>query len=430
MKIHVVGGGGREHAICWKLAKHGHEVSCAPGNPGIAQVAHCEPSVKADDVDGQIKLALARGVDLVVVGPEAPLVIGLADAARAKGLVVFGPSQAGARLEGSKAYAKQFFARHGVPTSPFSICESMREVDAALQKLGDDVVVKADGLAAGKGVTVCDSAAEAREVAARMIEGGIFGAAGRRVVIEKKIRGREASIFAITDGERFVVLPAVEDHKAVFDGDKGPNTGGMGTVSPTSSVGAELIERVRREVLVPTVRGLAEDGVTYRGVLFAGLMIDEATGTPYMLEYNCRFGDPETEPLMVRWSGDPAPWLYGAAQGRLPGEEPDFSADAAVCVVMAAPGYPEAPKTGGAIRGVAEAGVLPGVVVFHAGTSTAADGTLLTAGGRVLAVTASGDDLSVARARAYQAVGKIGWEGAHFRRDIGARGHVISCSVE
>jgi phosphoribosylamine--glycine ligase len=297
----------------------------------------------------------------------------------------------------------------------------MTEVDAALARLGGQVVVKADGLAAGKGVTVCDSAAEARTAAARMIEHAVFGAAGRRVVIERKIRGREASVFAVTDGERFVVLPAVEDHKAVFDGDTGPNTGGMGTVSPTTSMSPELLERVRREVLAPTVRGLAAEGVSYRGVLFAGLMIDDATGTPYMLEYNCRFGDPETEPLMVRWSGDPAPWLYGAAQGKLPAGEPEFSPHAAVCVVMAAPGYPESPKLGDAILGTAEAAVMPGVQVFHAGTRRGEDGALVTSGGRVLAVTASGDDVSVARARAYQAVSKISWNGAHFRRDIGNR---------
>jgi phosphoribosylamine--glycine ligase len=422
MKIHVVGGGGREHALVWVLTKHGHQVTCAPGNPGIAQLATCDATVKADDVDGQVKLALASGAELVVVGPEAPLCAGLADAARARGLVVFGPSMAGARLEGSKAFAKQFFARHDVPTAEFAVCESMDEVDATLARLGGQVVVKADGLAAGKGVTVCDSAEEARAAAARMIEGGIFGAAGRRVVIERKIRGREASIFAITDGERFVVLPAVEDHKAVFDGDKGPNTGGMGTVSPTTSMSAELLERVRREVLAPTVRGLAEEGIAYRGVLFAGLMIDDVTGTPYMLEYNCRFGDPETEPLMTRWAGDPAPWLYGAASGRLPAGEPEFSNQAAVCVVMAAPGYPDAPEFGHAIVGLDDAAALPGVQVFHAGTKTGADGALVTSGGRVLAVTAAGDDVSVARARAYQAVAKISWQGVHFRHDIGMRG--------
>jgi phosphoribosylamine--glycine ligase len=424
MKIHVVGGGGREHALVWALAKHGHEVSCAPGNPGIAELAKVEPGLKADDVDGQVKLAKELGAELVVVGPEGPLCAGLADAARARGLTVFGPSMAGARLEGSKAFAKQFFARHGIPTAEFAICESMAEVDAALARLGGQVVVKADGLAAGKGVTVCDSEMEARTAAARMIEDAVFGAAGRRVVVERKIRGREASVFAVTDGERFVVLPAVEDHKAVFDGDAGPNTGGMGTVSPTTSMSAELLERVRREVLAPTVRGLAEEGVAYRGVLFAGLMIDDATGTPYMLEYNCRFGDPETEPLMVRWSGDPTPWLLGAARGKLPAGEPEFSPFAAVCVVMAAPGYPEAPRTGDAIAGTAEAANLAGVQVFHAGTRRDDAGALVTAGGRVLAVTASGDDVSVARARAYQAVAKISWNGAHFRRDIGnRRGH-------
>ena len=420
MKIHVVGGGGREHALVWALSRQGHELTCAPGNPGIAQLAQCHANVKADDVDGQVRLALQLGAELVVVGPEAPLCAGFSDTARVKGLTVFGPSMAGARLEGSKAFAKQFFARHHIPTAEFAICESMAEIDAALTRLGGQVVVKADGLAAGKGVTVCDSVLEARAAARKMIEGAIFGAAGRRVVVERKIRGPEASVFAVTDGERFVVLPAVEDHKAVFDGDQGPNTGGMGTVSPTTSMSAELLERVRREVLVPTVRGLAEEGISYRGVLFAGLMIDDVTGTPYMLEYNCRFGDPETEPLMVRWADDPTPWLLGAAQGKLPPGEPEFSPFAAVCVVMAAPGYPDAPRAGDVITGTAEAGQLAGVQVFHAGTRMD-EGKLVTAGGRVLAVTAAGDDVAVARARAYQAVARITWTGAHFRRDIGNR---------
>jgi phosphoribosylamine--glycine ligase len=418
LRVHVVGGGGREHALVWALARHGHEVSCAPGNPGIARLARIV-AVKAEDVDGQVRAAREAGAELVVVGPEAPLCAGLADAMRGAGLPVFGPSMAGARLEGSKAFAKQFFARHEIPTAEFAVCESMTEVDAALARFGAQVVVKADGLAAGKGVTVCGSVEQARAAARGMIEDGVFNSAGRRVVIERKLVGREASVFAITDGERFVVLPAVEDHKAALDGDKGPNTGGMGTVSPTPSLSPDLLERVRREVLVPTVRGLAADGISYRGVLFAGLMI-APDGTPNMLEYNCRFGDPECEVLMARWEGDPMPWLYGAAQGKLPAGEPAFSSRAAVCVVMAAPGYPENPRTGDEIRGLAEAAALPDVTVFHAGTRL--DGErLVTAGGRVLAVTATGDDVAVARARAYQALGKIHWSDVHFRRDIGLR---------
>jgi phosphoribosylamine--glycine ligase len=427
MRIHVVGGGGREHALVWAMARHGHTMTCAPGNPGIAALARCLP-VKADDVDGQVRACQEVAAELVVIGPEAPLCAGLADAARATGFTVFGPSMAGARLEGSKAFCKQFFARHGIPTAEFVVCESMAQVDGALASLGDRVVVKADGLAAGKGVVVCGTAAEAREAARRMLEDGVFGAAGRRVVIERRLRGREASVFAITDGERFVVLPVVEDHKAVFDGDRGPNTGGMGTVSPTPALSPELCERVRRDVLAPTLRGLQAEGISYRGLLFAGLMLDD-DGVPNMLEYNCRFGDPECEVLMARFDGDPTPWLLGAARGQLPSGEPPVSPRAAVCVVMAAPGYPEAPVTGAPIRGLAAAQALPDVTVFHAGTRQDGD-TLITSGGRVLAVTATGEDVSVARARAYQAVGKIEWDGVHFRRDIGQRhGDAAACGV-
>jgi phosphoribosylamine--glycine ligase len=418
MKIHVVGSGAREHALVWALHRAGHELSCAPGNPGIGALARLQP-VSTTDIEGQVAAARAHGAELVVVGPEAPLCAGLADALREAGIPCFGPTQAGARLEGSKAFCKQFFARHDIPTADFAVCESMAEVEGALARLGDAVVVKADGLAAGKGVTVCADAEAARIAARAMLEDGVFGAAGRRVIVERRIRGREASIFALTDGERLVILPAVEDHKAVLDGDRGPNTGGMGTVSPTA-LPAGLVERVRREILQPTVAGLRAEGIDYRGVLFAGIMIDLETGAPLMLEYNCRFGDPEAEPLFARWQDDPAPWLLGAAAGKLPAGEPEFSHDAAVCVVMAAAGYPEAPRAGDEILGLDEAAALPDVTIFHAGTRK--DGErLVTAGGRVLAVCALGADAHVARTRAYQAVARIRFEGAHFRRDIGVR---------
>jgi phosphoribosylamine---glycine ligase len=418
MKILVVGSGGREHALVWALVRHGHRVLCAPGNPGMAELAECVP-VKVDDLDGQARLAAERGVDLVIVGPEAPLVAGLGDAIRAKGIPCFGPSRDGARLEGSKAFTKRFFARHGIPTADFEVCTSMAEVDQALARLGGDVVVKADGLAAGKGVVVCGDAGEAREAARRMIEDGIFGDSGRTVVIERKLAGREASIFGLSDGKRFALLASAEDHKAVGDGDAGPNTGGMGVLSPNPIITDEVLARVRREVFEPTVRGLVADGIDYRGVLFAGLMI-APDGTPNMLEYNCRFGDPETEPLMVRWDGDPAPWFAGAAAGQLPSGEPPFTDGAAVCVILAAENYPATPRTGDEIHGLAEAALLPNVVIFHAGTR--ADGQrLLTSGGRILAVTALGEDPASARATAYGAVAKISWPGLHYRRDIGAR---------
>jgi phosphoribosylamine--glycine ligase len=419
MKTLVVGGGGREHALAWALRRAGHHVIAAPGNPGIVAEATCH-AVKSDDVEGQIALAVKEAVELIVVGPEAPLCAGLADAAAERKIPCFGPVRAGAVLEGSKVFSKQFFARHGIPTAEFAVCDSMAQVERTLDQLGSDVVVKADGLAAGKGVVVCGTAEQALAAARQMIEGRAFGSAGERVVIERRIRGREASIHAITDGSTFALLATAEDHKAVFDGDLGPNTGGMGVVSPTPVVTEALLTRIKDEILAPTVRGLKADGIDYRGVLYAGLMI-ASDGTPYLLEYNCRFGDPETEPLFLRWQGDPLPWLYGAATGSLPQGEPEFSRRAAVCVVMAAEGYPGTPRGGDEVRGIADAAALSDVVVFHAGTRLTETGTLVTAGGRVLMVTALGDDVRAARRRAYEAVDCITWDGVHCRRDIGDR---------
>jgi phosphoribosylamine--glycine ligase len=418
MRILVVGGGGREHALVFALARHGHEVLCAPGNPGIAALAACHP-VKADDVRGVAALAGDAKVELVVVGPEAPLAAGLADAITGRGIPCFGPTARGARLEASKAWAKAFFARHGIPTADFSTCQTMDEVEAALARLGDRVVVKADGLAAGKGVVVCRDAGEARAAAEAMIVGDAHGPAGRRVVVERRLAGREASVMAVTDGARLVVLPTAEDHKALRDGDEGPNTGGMGVISPSPVVTPALLERVTREVLEPTVAGLRADGIDYRGVLYAGIMMD-AAGTPNLLEYNCRFGDPEAEAILSRWEDDPAPWLLGAARGQLPPGAPRFSPRAAVCVVLAAAGYPGAPRAGDEIRGLDEAAALPDVIVYHAGTRVEG-GRTVTAGGRVLAVTALGDDAAAARKRAYAAVDRIGWAGMQLRRDIGGR---------
>ena len=418
MRILVVGGGGREHALVWALARGGHELVAAPGNPGIARLGACAP-VKADDVDGQARLAAERGVDLVVVGPEAPLCAGLADRLAAAGIPCFGPTAAGARLEGSKVFAKELFARHGIPTAAFAVCATVAEADAAIERLGD-VVVKADGLAAGKGAIVCADAPEARRAARDLLEGGALGEAGRRIVVERKLAGREASVFAITDGERLVVLAAAEDHKALYDGDRGPNTGGMGTVSPAPAATPEMIARVRREILEPTLAGLRAEGIGYRGVLFAGLMIGP-DGAPSVLEYNCRFGDPEAEVLLARWqTPELGELLLAAARGRLPATAPSFSERAAVCVVMAAAGYPAAPRGGDPITGLTAAEGDPDVMVFHAGTRADGD-RIVTAGGRVLAVTALGDGVAAARIRAYAAVERISFPGAQWRRDIGAR---------
>ncbi len=414
MKILVVGSGGREHALVWRLAQSGHSITCAPGNPGIEKLARCVP-VRIDDHAGLAGLARAEAVDLVVVGPEAPLVAGLADHLRAAGLATFGPGVAGARLEGSKAFSKEFFARHGIPTAPFEIVETADAADAAIAKLGGHVVVKADGLAAGKGVVVAANADEARAAAREML-GGRFGGAGARLVIEKRIVGREVSVLALTDGHRLDVLPPVEDHKTIFDGDRGPNTGGMGTVSP-AWITDPIYQRIVHEILQPTVRGLAADGIDYRGVLYAGVMVDPA-GAPWLLEYNCRFGDPETQPIMVRLRGDLGHVLRGAALGEMPVGALACDARVAVCVVVAAAGYPGNPRTGDVIGALPEG---DDVVVFHAGTAWR-DGQLVSSGGRVLGVAALGISVDQARSKAYAAVDRVELPGKQVRRDIGARG--------
>jgi phosphoribosylamine--glycine ligase len=416
MNVLVVGTGGREHALCWRLRASGHSVTAASGNPGMAEVATCV-DVSAADTDALAAVAVERRIDLVVIGPEAPLVEGVADRLRRRGLAVFGPSSAAARLEGSKMFAKEFFARHGIRSAEFVGCHSLAQVDAALGRLGDDVVVKADGLAAGKGVVVCASAEEARAAAREMLQGGRFGDAGRKLLIERRLRGRELSVFALCDGTRAAVLPAAEDHKAVFDGDRGPNTGGMGTVSPASWATGELLDRVRREIFERTLAGLAADRLEFRGVLFAGLMIEE-DGTPSILEYNVRFGDPETQVQMARLEGDLGAWLHGAAHGKMPDGELQVSPSAAVCVVLASHGYPGETRIGDPISGLDR--VPDGVLVFHAGTARVGE-RLVTASGRVLAVTALGDTVADARALAYRAAEQIHFDGMHYRRDIGAR---------
>ncbi len=417
MRVLVVGSGGREHALAWRLARARHQVVAAPGNPGIARVAECV-AVGAGDLPGIERLARERVVDLVAVGPEVPLVAGLADRLRAAGVAVFGPSAAGARLEGSKSFSKLFFQRHNIRTAEFAVCDSVAEADDAIARMGGDVVVKADGLAAGKGVVVCSDTDQARAAARHMIDERAFGDAGARVVVERKLIGQELSVMALTDGERYEILAQAEDHKAIFDGDRGPNTGGMGTVSPAPWASDALIERAAREIFDPTVAGLRADGIDYRGVLYAGLMV-APDGAPWLLEYNCRFGDPETQPVMRRFASDPGEWLAGAAAGRLPDGHIDWDPRTAVCVVLAAEGYPQAPVKGDEITGIDQ---VEGddVVVFHAGTERRGE-QLFTSGGRVLGVTAVGDGLDEARSRAYSAVDGIQFRGMQYRRDIGAR---------
>jgi phosphoribosylamine---glycine ligase len=416
--ILVLGSGGREHALVWRLQKDGHRVLSVPGNPGIAAIAQVH-SLAMTDIDGLVALIGEHNIELVVIGPEAPLVAGLADALRSHGVAVFGPGSDGAKLEGSKVFAKQFFERHHIRTADFRAVSTIENADAAisdmLQANQTQLVVKADGLAAGKGVVVCRDAQQARDAARDMLHNRRFGDAGSTIIIERRIIGREISVLAITDGHRCEVLASAEDHKTIFDGDVGPNTGGMGTVCP-GWISREIEQRIVAELIEPTLVGLRSEGIDYRGVLYAGVMVDEDS-TPWLLEYNCRFGDPETQSILLRLEGDFASVLAGAAAGQLPAQSLDWSDGAAVCVIVAADGYPEAPVTGDTIT---HAHSRDGAQVFHASTAMK-DGQLVSAGGRVFGVTARGDTIEQARARAYAVADAIELRGKQLRRDIGLR---------
>jgi len=420
MKVLVVGSGGREHALCWKLAQSPlcEALFCAPGNAGIAQIARCVP-VAADDVDGLVGFAESEGIEFVVVGPEVPLVLGLVDRLTDAGIKAFGPGAAGAALEGSKGFMKDLCARYSIPTATYARFTDAAAARAFVEDCGAPVVVKADGLAAGKGVTVARTVEEALAAVDEILVSGRFGAAGTELVIEEFLDGEEASFFALVDGETAIPLVAAQDHKAAYDGDTGPNTGGMGAYSPAPVVTPELADRVMNEIILPTVSGLAAEGILFRGVLFAGLMI--VRGKPYLLEYNVRFGDPECQVLMKRLASDLLPALLMAADGCLAGLELDWYDEAALCVVMAARGYPGDVRKGSEIKGLAAAGDVPGATVFHAATSRGADGRTLAAGGRVLGVTATGATVAEAQRRAYEAVDRLDWPEGFCRRDIGWR---------
>ncbi|NYF30961.1 phosphoribosylamine--glycine ligase [Sphingopyxis sp. JAI108] len=418
MNILLVGSGGREHALSWQLAQSPScaKLYAAPGNPGIELYAECVP-VAADDLDGLVAFVKAHAIDLVVVGPEAPLVAGLADRLRAIGIPAFGPSAAAARLEGSKGFTKDLCARAHIPTAAYVRCTSADEALAVLEGFSIPVVIKADGLAAGKGVIIAETREDAEAAIEDMFDGA-FGSAGAEVVIEEFMTGEEASFFALSDGTDVIAFGSAQDHKRVGDGDVGPNTGGMGAYSPAPVLTADLEAAVMDRIIRPTVATLAAEGTPYVGVLFAGLML---TGEgPKLIEYNCRFGDPECQVLMMRFKGDFAALLHAAATGALAGAEaPAFSHDYALTVVMAAKGYPATPEKGGAIRGIADAEA-GGVRVFHAGTARD-DRTLVAAGGRVLNVTATGKSVTEAQAHAYAAVDKLDFPSGFCRRDIGWR---------
>ncbi len=416
MKVLVVGSGGREHALAWKIAQSPlvDRLFCAPGNAGIAQVAECV-DVDAGDILNLRKFARQNAVDLTVVGPEAPLTRGIVDAFKGADLKVFGPSQQAAKLEGSKVFAKQLMQRHGIPTAEFRVFNGADRAKAYLDMVGAPIVVKADGLAAGKAAIVCRTVEEAKEAVDRIMIRREFGDAGDQIVIEGMLEGEEASMIAFTDGRTIAVLPSSQDHKAVYDGDRGPNTGGMGAYSPAPLVTDELAAQVEREVLVQTVHAMNREDKPFHGVLYAGIMVTD--DGPEVLEFNCRMGDPETQPLMMRLKSDLVPILLATIDGTLEETEPEWDERPAVCVVMASGGYPGHYEKGRPISGLEEAGRMEDVVVFHAGTRML-EGEVVTNGGRVLGVTALGDTIAEAKERAYAAVSKIHFQGAYFRTDI------------
>jgi phosphoribosylamine--glycine ligase len=422
LRVLVIGGGGREHALAWKIAQSPkvEKVFVAPGNAGTAHEPKCENiAINAEDVDALLRFAQQNKVDLTVVGPEAPLVLGVVDKFRAAGrLRIFGPTQDAAQLEGSKAFTKDFLARHQIPTAAYGNFTDVGAAEAYIRKVGAPIVVKADGLAAGKGVIIAQTTDEAIAAVRDMLAGNAFGEAGHRVVVEEFLTGEEASFIVMVDGEHVLPLATSQDHKRVGDGDTGPNTGGMGAYSPAPVVTPAMHARIMREVIEPTVRGMSQEGHPYTGFLYAGVMI-APDGTPKVLEYNCRFGDPETQPVMLRLKSDFIELIEAALDGKLDRAQATWDSRAALGVVMAAGGYPGAYSKGDVITG------LPGKTesdrkVFHAGTALK-DGAVVTSGGRVLCVTALGASVSTAQQHAYELVGQIRWSGAQYRHDIGYR---------
>lgn len=419
MRILVVGGGGREHALVWKLKQSPllQKIYCAPGNPGIAALAECV-AIPSGEIEELLFFARKEKIDLTIIGPEAPLVAGIVDLFESNGLSVFGPNKEASQLEGSKIFAKNIMIKYGIPTAGFSYFTSLPEATDYLQGVSFPVVVKADGLAAGKGVTIAETVQEALIALKTIMEDKSFGAAGERVLIEEYLQGEEVSVLAVTDGEDFLIMPAAQDHKPIFEGDRGPNTGGMGAYSPVPVFTEALRQTVKREIFSPLLAGLSAEGISYRGVIYAGLMLT-ATG-PKVLEFNVRFGDPETQVIMPRIASDILPLFSASASGSLKGKQVQFLPECCACVVLASRGYPGKYEKGKIIQGLNQLSAQCNSFVFHAGTAKV-DGCIVTDGGRVLGVTVWDLTLQKALRKAYSAIEKITFEGAHYRRDIGRR---------
>jgi phosphoribosylamine--glycine ligase len=419
MKVLILGSGGREHALAWAAAgsRRVTEVVCAPGNGGIAQVARCVP-VDLADLDSMLTLAEAERPELTIVGPELPLSLGIVDALQARGYRVFGPTQKAAMLETSKGFAKRFLQRHNIPTGNYALCTSIAEAESAVEMFHPPIVVKADGLAAGKGVLICASRKEALEAARGLFAGTVLGESERQIVVEEFLTGDEISFLCLSDGKHVAPLVPAQDHKRIGEGDTGPNTGGMGAYATDTLLDPAMQDWILRHIAEPTIAGMASEDVPFVGVLYCGLMMT-ANG-PQVLEFNARFGDPETQAILLRLDSDLIEALEACVDGRLADSELRWTPGASACVVASSAGYPGRYKTGCRITGLDAAAQVPGVQVFHAGSSVV-DGKLLTSGGRVLAVAALGKSLEEALGRAYQAMGEIQFEGIHYRRDIGHR---------
>ncbi len=421
MKVMVIGGGGREHALVWKLSKSPNvsEIICIPGNAGIEEIARCIPC-DVEDIKGLADFAEDEKIGFTIVGPEVPLTLGIVNEFKKRGLKIFGPTKEAAILEGSKSFMKDFLTRSGIKTASYAVFNRAEDAKKFVMEMKKPLVLKADGLAAGKGVLICMDKNDAIKAVEEIMEDRCFGSAGKQMVIEEFLEGEEASFMAFSDGETVLPMVSSQDHKRAFDGDNGPNTGGMGAYSPAPVVTKEMAEKIMKEVMIPAVQGMKKEGRTYKGILYAGLMINN--GAIKVLEFNCRFGDPETQPVLMRLKTDLLSILEATMEGRLSEIELEWTEESSVCVVMAAKGYPGSYEKGELVSVPDELKNKDDLYVFHAGTSVNSDGRVVASGGRVLGVTALGKDLKTALDKTYAAIDKIGFENSHFRKDIGHRG--------